>query len=151
MGDKPYIHLRWVAQIESPTGTANLSISGCNFKKGVTSIARETCCKGVKLGSLGVSLVPWILPWRQRAIELGFWCTCFCLKKIINFIAVVSTSKMLNADREWSKASLCLLVNLSMRKRVNGIRWNNFPWENNHLVNMFTLIGMPKELEQKVK
>lgn len=77
MGDKPYIHLRRVAQIESPTGTANLSISGCNFKKGVTSIARETCCKGVKLGSLGVSLVPWILPWRQRAIEL--WCESFLL------------------------------------------------------------------------
>ena len=59
------------------TATTNLSISGCNFKEGITSIARETCCKGVKLGSLGVSLVPWILPWRQRAIEL--WCESFLL------------------------------------------------------------------------
>lgn len=62
------------------TATANLSISGCHFKEGITSIARETCCKDVKLGSLGVSLVPWILPWRQRAVER--WCESFLLSSL---------------------------------------------------------------------
>lgn len=55
MGEKPYLHLR---RVPKTTATANLSISGCHFKEGITSIARETCCKDVKLGSLGVSLVP---------------------------------------------------------------------------------------------
>lgn len=38
--------------------------------------------------------------WKRCSVLVEFWCTCFCLKKIINVIAVVSTRKMLNADRE---------------------------------------------------